>query len=106
MARKFNEAGTTILSTKMLQCDRAFDGADMRQPRRPLTNWIPCFNVTAPLMARKSMAPHGFLRAVELLQCDRAFDGAEIGAPAPAVAAWPSLQCDRAFDGAEIFFLR
>ncbi len=64
----------------LLQCDRAFDGAEMH------TRCIPAPPPTE-------------------LQCDRAFDGAEMWGAAIDLDADDKLQCDRAFDGAEILLL-
>ncbi|MCS1407278.1 MAG: hypothetical protein M2R45_00435 [Verrucomicrobia subdivision 3 bacterium] len=65
----------------LLQCDRAFDGAEI--------------SYAFPLA---SSSPR--------LQCDRAFDGAEMSSRVSAAPGMKHLQCDRAFDGAEMSPIR
>ncbi|MCS1407267.1 MAG: hypothetical protein M2R45_00424 [Verrucomicrobia subdivision 3 bacterium] len=77
MARKSVLQARKSYAVTNLQCDRAFDGAEI----------LPAEFVAA---------------AIAFLQCDRAFDGTEISQTYSHHSAQDALQCDRAFDGAEI----
>ena len=61
-----------------------------------------CFNVTAPVMARKCALAEATGYTVARLQCDRACYGAEMFEYGRARFSASRLQCDRACYGAEI----
>ncbi|MCS1407270.1 MAG: hypothetical protein M2R45_00427 [Verrucomicrobia subdivision 3 bacterium] len=54
MARKFGSPRLVIRPSVFLQCDRAFDGAEMQNTTEINRKTGASFNVTARLMARKS----------------------------------------------------
>ncbi len=61
----------------LLQCDRACEGAEILQ-ESGRKSWTPCFNVTAPVKARKLTHMERERDDMKTLQCDRACEGAEI----------------------------
>ena len=70
--------GCAVPSMGSLQCDRAFEGAEMRPLRSRTPSAAAGFNVTALLKARKSQVRHDCIKDNSELQCDRAFEGAEM----------------------------
>ena len=63
-----------------------------------------CFNVTAPVKARKSSARSVEMPWIAALQCDRACEGAEMWRFLGITRKIMELQCDRACEGAEMSF--
>ncbi|MCS1407268.1 MAG: hypothetical protein M2R45_00425 [Verrucomicrobia subdivision 3 bacterium] len=102
MARKCHCLFLQPIPPADLQCDRAFDGAEIGSFPNSNRHGDEAFNVTARLMARKSDGGERLANGERSLQCDRAFDGAEIFSVSKMPSQKVSLQCDRAFDGAEI----
>ncbi len=64
--------------------------------------YVSCFNVTAPVKARKSACSAMESISAPSLQCDRACEGAEIQVQDSVGKPGLRLQCDRACEGAEI----
>ncbi len=105
MARKWYSASATSIASRVLQCDRATNGAEMADVMEVTSTvtMLQCdratngaeiaekrgrvagtdrFNVTAPRMARKSHRQAHLMLLGILLQCDCATNGAEV-APGP-----------------------
>ena len=77
MARKFTWTEGEGEAAEMLQCDRACYGAEILLEVEGEPGFVR-FNVTAPVMARKSHLVRVVASTLDMLQCDRACYGAEM----------------------------